>query len=207
MLNWIWEFLDDPAQGEAKVLGQLLRQAPELPDWSAAVQPVLARLLSASKIERPMITRVLSLPIFNALALPHQTIVLAESLVEFCRDERDQMAFVVAHEAAHIHLGHAKERSRAKALAGFLRINPLLGMGIRFLFDRAFSREQEFEADRGALTLCVRAGYSPHAGIAFLERLGAYASGTGTALQILSTHPPIKDRIAQLQGIVATLKQ
>lgn len=201
MLNWIWEIFEDPAEAETRVLSQLLRQAPELPDWSAAVQPVLTRLLTHNRIGRPMFSRVLTMPIFNALALPHQTIVLSESLVEFCRNERDQMAFIVAHEMAHICLGHAKERSRAKALTNVLRVNPLLGMGIRFLFDRAFSREQEFEADGAAVKLCNRAGYAPQAAIAFLERLDGFASANGTVPHLLSTHPPIRDRIAQLRTL------
>jgi Zn-dependent protease with chaperone function len=199
MLNWIWELIDDPAETETRLLNGLLRQAAELPDWSAAVQPVLTRLLTQNRIERPMVSRVLSLPVFNALALPHQTVVLSESLVEFCRHERDQLAFILAHEAAHIFLGHAKERSRAKALTNVLRINPLLGMGVRFLFDRAFSREQEFEADSAALKLCIGAGYAPGAAVAFLARLESFASENGSVIQLLSTHPPIRERIAQLQ--------
>lgn len=199
MLDWIRELFNDPAETETRLLSQLLRQAPELPDWSAAVQPVLTRLLTHNRIERPMFSRVLSMPMFNALALPHQTIVLAESLVEFCREQRDQMAFVLAHEAAHIHLGHAKERSRAKALANVVRINPLLGIGFRFLFDRAFSREQEFEADAVAVKFCVRAGFSGREAIAFMMRLDDFASSNGIATLLLSTHPPMRERIEQLQ--------
>ena len=202
MLKWLTELFDDPATAEVELLRKLLTQCPELPDWSLAVQPVLTRLLASSQIQRPMISRVLTMPEFNALALPHTTIVLAESLVEFCRDERDQLAFVLAHEATHIYLGHAKERSRANALATVVRINPILGLGVKFLFDRAFSREQEYEADRIAAKLCARAGYAPQAGIVFLTRLGAFASSTGGVLQFLNTHPPLKDRIAQLQAVI-----
>jgi Zn-dependent protease with chaperone function len=199
MLNWLWQLLDAPATTEARLLGQLLKGSPELPDWSSGVQPVLTRLLVCSKIERPMVSRVLAMPVFNALALPHKTIVLAQSLVEFCRYERDQLAFVLAHEAAHIQLGHAGQRSRANALLTVLRTaNPLVGMGIRMLFDRAYSREQEFEADRHAVTLCVRAGYAPQAATAFLTRLGALDSSTGGIGQFLSTHPPLQERIEQL---------
>jgi predicted Zn-dependent protease len=166
------------------------------------VQLVLGRLLANSRVKRPMVSRVLDMPVFNALALPHKTIVLAQSLVEFCRDERDQMAFVVAHEAAHIHLGHAKERSRANTLVTVLgATNPLVGMGIRMLFDRAYSREQEFEADRLAATFCARAGYAPQAATAFLARLGAIAGASEGVLQLLSTHPPVRDRIEQLRPV------
>jgi Zn-dependent protease with chaperone function len=200
MLHWLWELFDDPAAAEAKVIGPLLRQAPELPEWSAAVQPVLTRLLTTNQIPKKMVSRVLAVPELNAFALPYVTIVLTQALVEFCRDERDQLAFVLGHEAAHIHLGHAKERSRANALATVVRINPLLGMGLKMLFDRAFSREQEYEADRLAVAMCARAGYAPQAGAAFLARLGAYASSTGKIAQLLSTHPPLQERIGQLRG-------
>lgn len=202
MLKLLWNLLDDAKTVETRLLTQLLRESPELPEWSAAVQPVLTRLLTQNQIPRPMVSRVLTMPIFNALALPHTTIVLAESLVEFCRTERDQLAFVLAHEAAHIHLGHAKDRERATLLSSVLRINPLLGMGLRFLVDRAFSREQEFEADRVALTLCTCAGYVPQAGPAFLRRLGAYAASTAGVEQLLSTHPPLPERIAQLNAAI-----
>lgn len=201
MMQWLWELFDDPKVLEAKLLKQLLREAPELPDWSSAVQPVLTRLLTSNQIQRPMFSRVLTMPVLNALALPHATIVLAESLVEFCRAERDQLAFVLAHEAAHIHLGHAKERSRANALATVLRVNPLIGIAIRMLIDRAFSREQEFEADRVAVTFCARAGYAPQAGIAFLIRLGVFASSPGGVGQLMSTHPLLQERIAQLRTV------
>jgi Zn-dependent protease with chaperone function len=201
MLHWLWEFFDEPATVEKRLMQGFLRQAPELPEWSAAVQPVLTRLIATNQIAKPMVSRVLAMPALNAFALPYTTIVLTQSLVEFCRDERDQLAFVLGHEAAHIHLGHAKERANANALAGVLRINPLLGMGLKMLFDRAFSREQEYEADRLAVTMCARAGYSPRAAAVFLTRLGAFTSSTGSVAQLLSTHPPLPERIGQLRGV------
>src|SRR5882724_2862426 len=135
MLKWMMELFDNPVKAESQLLGPLLRASPEFPEWSAAVQPVLTRLLAYNRIRRPMVSRVLDIAEFNAFALPHKSIVLAQPLVEFCRDERDQIAFIVAHEAAHIHLGHAGERSRANALVTVLRTaNPLMGMGLRMLF-------------------------------------------------------------------------
>jgi Zn-dependent protease with chaperone function len=164
------------------------------------VQLVLDRLLTHNRIGRPMVSRVLDMPVVNALALPHKTIVLAQPLVEFCRGARDQIAFVVAHEAAHIHLGHAGQRSRANALVAALgTTNPLVGIGIRMLFDRAYTRDQEFEADRAAVTLCARAGYAPQAAATFLTRLAALDGSTGGVAQLLSTHPPMRERIENLR--------
>jgi beta-barrel assembly-enhancing protease len=198
VLHWLWELFDDPATVESRIMGPLLRESPELPEWSAAVQPVLTRLLATNQIPTPMVGRVLSMAAFNAFALPYATIVLSQSLVEFCRDERDQLAFVLGHEAAHIHLGHAKERTHANSLATVLKINPLIGMGFRMLFDRAFSREQEYEADRLAVMLCTRAGYAPQAAAAFLRRLETFTNSTDTVAHLLSTHPPLQERIRQL---------
>ena len=57
MMTWLWELFDDPKVAEAKVLKQLLRDAPELPEWSVAVQPVLTRLLTSNQIQQPMFSR------------------------------------------------------------------------------------------------------------------------------------------------------
>lgn len=204
MLQWLSNLLDDPATVESRLLRQLLAQAPELPDWSCEVQKVLTRLLARNRIQRPMACRVLDMPAFNALALPHKTIVVSRSLVEFCRDERHQIAFVLAHEAAHIHLGHAWDRSRANALVSLFRAtNPLLGAGMRMLLDRAYSREQELEADDLAVSLSARAEYAPEAAISFLRRLAGLAdTGSSVVSQLLSTHPPVKERIEQLTDTV-----
>jgi Zn-dependent protease with chaperone function len=204
MLKWFWQLLDDPATVESRLLRQLLGDATELPEWSLEVQRVLTRLLDSNRIRRPMVCRVLDMPVFNALALPHKTIVLSRSFVEFCRDERHQIAFVLAHEAAHIHLGHAWDRSRANALVSLLRTaNPLVGVGMRMLLDRAYSREQEFEADKLAVNLAARAGYAPEGAMTLLTRLAGLAGTSNSVVrQLLSTHPPVKERIGQLQDRV-----
>lgn len=197
MFKLISKLINDSSETETQLLAQLCKESPELPDWSAAVQPMLSRLLDRSSIPRAMVSCVLDMP-FNALALPHKTIVLAQSLVEFCRNERDQMAFVVAHEAAHIHLGHAAERSRIEAVTSFVPANPLAKIALQFCVGRTFNRQQEFEADRVAVSFCARAGYAPQAAVAFLERLAALDRSTVGAL--LDAHPPLAQRLANLRG-------
>jgi Zn-dependent protease with chaperone function len=135
--------------------------------------------------------------------LPHKTIVLSQLFVEFCRGQSDQMAFVLAHELAHIHLGHARERSLANTLMGVTSIaNPILGVGLRMLFDRAYTHEQEFEADDWAVRLSARAGYAPAGSVALLERLGVANGPTNLVSRMLSTHPPLKERVNLLKGAV-----
>src|SRR5947209_5098455 len=136
MLNLLWKLAEDDEDTEKRVLADMLKQHPELPDWSAAVQPVLDRLLYHNGIKRQLVCRVLSTMPFNALALSHKTIVIAEQLVEFCRGSAPQMAFVVAHEVAHIYRGHARERLGVGTVAGMLTANPIVAFGVRALFDR-----------------------------------------------------------------------
>jgi predicted Zn-dependent protease len=75
---------------------------------------------------------------------------------------------------------------------------------LRMLFDRAFSREQEFEADRNAVTMCANAGYAREAGAVFLARLRTLDQSTGV-WQILSTHPPLTERITHVREVVREL--
>jgi Zn-dependent protease with chaperone function len=200
MLQWLSLLFDDAPTADARLLRQLLKESPEIADWSSAVQPVLSRLLERNRIQRPIVCRVVDMPTFNALALPHKTIVVSQLLVEFCRDRRDEMAFVLAHELAHIHLRHAKERSWANAAMTVAPLaNPILGFGLRTLFDRAYTREQEFEADNLAVRLLSQAGYSPTGSIALLERLESANVPNDLVSTILSTHPPMRDRISQLR--------
>jgi Zn-dependent protease with chaperone function len=185
------------------MLGALLQESPEYLDWSRAVQPVLNCLLERNRIKRLIVCRVVDLPALNAIALPHKTIVLSQLLVEFCRNQRDQMAFVLGHELAHIHLGHARERNVANGIMTVAPLaNPLLGVGLGMFFDRAYSREQEFEADHWAVRFAARAGYVPSASIALLQRLGGGEAPNNLVSQLLGTHPPLTERLQHLREAI-----
>ena len=206
MLNLLWNLVGDDSANEAKALAGMLKEVPELPDWSGAVQPLLDRLRHYNGVKRSLDCRVLSGMPFNALALSHKTIVIAESLVDFCRGQTHQMAFVIAHELSHLHRGHAREQSRATAMAGMLTFNPLLAMGVKALLGRVCSRENEFEADRDATTFCHRAGYSVQAGADFLERLRSGELPSGVIQQLMSTHPPLAERLEEIRGTANRLR-
>lgn len=206
MLNLLWKFVEDEADVEAKALADMTKDNPELPDWSAGVQTLLDRLIAANDIKRELVCRVLSGMPFGAVALSHKTIVIAESLVEFCRGRTAQMAFVLAHEVSHMHRGHGRERFGVTDVAGMLTLNPIMAFGVKKLLDTGRSRENEFEADRDALAFCHRAGYAPHAAAEFLERLTSGEVPRETVKQFLSTHPPLSERIAELRTGAEKLK-
>jgi Zn-dependent protease with chaperone function len=203
MFQWLKLLFDDPPVAEARLLRELLRESPEVSDWSAAVQPVLHRVLDGGPVKRALVCRVLEIPALNAFALPDRTVVVSQLLVEFCRDRADQMAFVLAHEAAHIHLGHARDRTVANTvLTAAPLANPLVGMGLRALFDRAYTREQEFEADEWAVRQCARAGYVPAAAMTLLSRLGHGEAPRDLVAALLNTHPPIGERMNAINAVI-----
>lgn len=207
MLNVLWNLLEDDADKEKQALADMLKEHPELPEWSAAVQPLVDRLLQYNSIKRAIVCRVLSKMPFNAVALSHKTIVIAESLVDFCRGQTHQMAFVVGHEISHIHRAHARERSGISTVAGMMiTANPIVAFGMKALLDRGSSRENEFEADRDAATFCHRAGYSADAGAEFLQRLASGELPKNVIQQLISTHPPLNERLTELRAHVGRLR-
>jgi len=85
----------------------------------------------------------------------------------------DALAFPIAHEMAHILLGHVAVR-RAGAGAAVLRA-------------------QELAADDLALAIMADAGYAPRAAVPLLASLGG-------VLRIDRAHPPLSLRIARIEA-------
>src|SRR5262245_65854130 len=103
MLRWFSLFLDDPPAAESRLLRELLKESPEIPDWSAAVQPVLHRLLDGGPVKRPIVCRVLDMPALNAFALPHKTVVVSQLLVEFLRERVDLVSVHLAQDSGNMY--------------------------------------------------------------------------------------------------------
>ncbi|NQV32427.1 MAG: M48 family metalloprotease, partial [Phycisphaeraceae bacterium] len=58
---------------------------------------------------RPFVITVVDDPKPNAFALPGGYVFITHSILELCGMEPDQVAFVLAHEMAHITKGHTME--------------------------------------------------------------------------------------------------
>ena len=145
----------------------------------------------------------------TAFALPGGFIFVAPSLVELAEQDRDELAFVIAHEMAHVIKRHAIDRILSqKALSMASRATPaarsiapwIRSVGVQWL-EKAYSREQEFEADALGARLMQVAGFDPTGAIRMLERFRALdRSKDPTGLgSYLSTHPPIDDRIQRIR--------
>jgi predicted Zn-dependent protease len=118
----------------------------------------------------------------------------------------EQLRGVLAHEIAHEDLGHpAKAQGIVAGLSigaallerlipGTGTIAPIAGT----LISNNYTRPLELEADRHAVTLLERAGYSRHTMIDTLAWLRRASGNSGGG--ILSSHPAISERIQALRS-------
>lgn len=145
------------------------------------------------------------LPEYNAFALPTGVVVLHLGLLALLENE-DQLAFVLAHEIAHVEArdsytsAHHRRRSRIKAqLADILSF----GSGASFAHYasqlRSASRLQEMVADKLAARVVHEAGYDLSAAIVFFGLLQAYSEDT-VSLRRESTHPSYAERRTQVNN-------
>lgn len=192
-----------------------IRQAHAVgPCESAAVLDVFDAFRNRVELRMPRLRAlVVDRPGLNAAALPDGTVVLWRGLVEAVDEgviPTDELAGVLAHELAHIELGHGRQRAVQELLAGPLigRLSLLaggavgreaVGKGVDLLRKGA-SREAELEADALAQRLLRRAGLDPHGLERFLARLERQAPDQPAWAELLSTHPHLRERRARLRG-------
>jgi beta-barrel assembly-enhancing protease len=147
----------------------------------------------------------------TAFALPGGFVFVARPLIDLCGRDRDEVAFILGHEMAHVIRRHAIDRLlKQKVLSAVTRVSPGRGtlagwvrqVGFQAL-ERAYSQDEEFEADELGLRLMRAAGFDPAGAIRALQRLGKLDRipdplGLGA---YMSTHPAIDDRVVRLRGI------
>ena len=147
----------------------------------------------------------------TAFALPGGFIFVAGTLLNLCQRDRDEVAFVVAHEMAHVIRRHAIDRVlQQKVVSALSLASPgrgVLASWIRRLgfqgLERAYSRDQEFEADELGVRLMRAAGFDAAGAIRLLQRfheLDRRPDPLGVG-QYLSTHPPVEDRVRRLRRL------
>ena len=214
--KWIWEGLtgtEEEALESEKVLGETLAaelrlatemlDEPELLDW---VRGICHRLEPA--VDQPGFKYHCELMAENhptTMGLPGGYLFLSRSLVEFCEGSRDEVAFVIAHETAHVIRRHTWDRmlqqsalraasfaaGRAGILSGWVR-----SQGLPMLRS-AHSKEFEFVADEDGLGLVRAAGYDPQGAISFLKRIEKLGTDPEVLGEYLASHPAPAERIGR----------
>ncbi|MCD6395352.1 MAG: M48 family metallopeptidase, partial [Planctomycetes bacterium] len=153
----------------------------------------------------------------NAFALPGGFIYITSGLLELCCCTPDEIAFVLAHEMAHVIRGHPMERIVSdSAVTTLSRVAPLRGVlgawlkrvGIQFL-QSAYSQDRELEADRLGTRLLKAAHFNGDAAADLFRRL-AEIDQRGQLAELssyFSSHPQLPDRIAAVTAAAKKQKR
>jgi predicted Zn-dependent protease len=152
----------------------------------------------------------------NAFAFDNNqqpTIVFSLGMIRLLSTDQDAWAALIGHELAHLRLDHlrGKQDRREKAeIASSIAGVVLSVIGLPFasvaadasatLADRAYSRDDEREADRISLQYMRRAGIAETGAISLQQRLLTVSSST--AIPFLSTHPGGEERIRNLRQLI-----
>lgn len=145
----------------------------------------------------------------NAFALPGGFIFISRPIIDLCRWDASEVAFILAHEMGHVIRGHAIERIVANSAISFAsRAAPVRGVlagwlrnvGIQYL-QTAYSRDHELEADRLGLRLARAAGFDPEGPIRLFSRLADLKKSPDPIDlgQYFSSHPTAEVRIQTLR--------
>ncbi|MCF3974547.1 M48 family metallopeptidase [Paracoccus salsus] len=180
------------------------------------LSPMLKRLGDAMDLP-PVSAHIYEIEPVNGLAAPDGRIFLTRGFIrklDACEVTPEELASVVAHELGHVAHGHARRRmidfagqnAIRLALAGILgRFLPGIGAWIATMVASAvaarLSRQDEFEADRFASALMIRAGLGTEPQKSLFRKLDRLAGGrvAGAPVWLLS-HPPTDRRIAAIEA-------
>jgi Zn-dependent protease with chaperone function len=168
-------------------------------DWELTA---IAHLLLRDEPNAEKFKDVLVLPLreVNAFITSDGYLVVTEGLLERLNG-REEIAFVIAHELAHLVKGHSRnletdptrlERIRTEFERGLG--TSVVGTGLQLLVNAIasyYSREREREADAEAVRLMAKAGFELNAAKRALKRL----SEGGGFLSWFRSHPFINERL------------
>jgi len=156
----------------------------------------------------------------NAFALPGGFIGINRGLIRHAHTQH-QLASVMAHEIAHVHLMHGIDMMKKGGevnsatlltmLAGLLLGSVDSQVGSAVLFGGAaagqqamvnFTRENEYEADRIGIGLMDDASFDTVGMVEFFTIMSKLSGGGG--IEYLRTHPLDNNRIAEASGRAGT---
>ncbi len=196
-----------------KVMGEVYKQMPVLPDSSPVTQYVqrLGRRLAAvipQQYSWPYQFHVVQQKEINAFALPGGPIFINLGTID-AADNEAELAGVMAHEMSHVYMQHSAKQMKKNVgpslLAGLGQIlgqmiggvgGAIASMGGQIgggMWSMKYSRADEAQADEVGAIIMYKAGYNPMYMAQFFEKLSK-EGGAGVP-QYLSDHPNPGNRV------------
>ena len=191
--------------------------------------------LHSDRPDLPWTFSVIDTETVNAFAMPGGSIIVSSGLIKRLASE-SELAGVLAHEIAHVVKKHQLTAIQSGMKADFWKsvgtsvvsdrvkigggaVGSAVGQVAKpYLLDaagnlikdgfflRPLDRGMETEADKLAIVLATRSGYSPYGLVGALQMLAQY-KGDADAASLFSTHPSPSDRLAELEKFVPTVEQ
>ncbi|MEW5895048.1 MAG: M48 family metalloprotease [Candidatus Omnitrophota bacterium] len=147
----------------------------------------------------------------NAVSLPGGYVYMFKGLMDKLKSD-DELAAVIAHEVGHITARHSMKRLQAAHGYSLLQVLAIatdqiaLAQGTAIAFQNvflAYSRQDEFQADKLSVRYLKRAGYDPMAIVKVLEYLQEeQRKRAPSTLAYFRTHPYIQERIGVVKQAV-----
>lgn len=193
---------NDAATRYVNLVGQTLAMASDKPETFGGYHLLL-----------------LDSPDINAFAAPGGLIFISRGMLRLCRSE-DELASVLAHEVAHVNLGHAigaisnarwtqaftvLAAESGKSLGGeqvaqlTTAFEGSIGDITTKLVTSGYARGQERASDALAVKIVQRVGYDPTALARVLGNMERHLKPGGH--DFVQTHPPPQDRISDLNKL------
>jgi len=148
----------------------------------------------------------------NAFALPGGFVFVNKGLIK--KVDKEELAFVLGHEIGHICARHSIKRLQASLgisiILSLALKNPdyeLTRRAINIIYEvisLGYSRKDELLADSLGVKYMKKAGFNPQKAISLLEKLKKEEKNDFTLI-FLRSHPPIKERIKNIQKSVNSL--
>lgn len=188
--------------------------------YANKIAQVLVRVSDKPETYNGYRVMIVDTPEINAVSAPGGFIFISRGFIDILPNE-DALAGVIAHEIAHIveahgtssisesnitsaflALGKEAAQSQAGGISGQLvnAFGDSVSDVTNTLLVKGFSRSQEYNADKYAVTLLTRAGYDPAGMHEALSSL-VLAQKSGTSGGWMSTHPDANSRIGQLTAL------
>lgn len=188
-----------------------------MPEVYQKLELIRDKILSSGKLrlrnEFAWEVRVLDAPTLNAFCAPGGYIYFYTGLLKYL-DTEAEVAGVMGHEMAHADCRHStKQMTKSYGISTLLAVlvgdnaNDMTKIAAQMASELTrlkFSRDDESEADRCAVSYLQETQYKPTGVAGFFEKLQSEKKGA-TVPEFLSTHPSDKTRIEAIYAECAKL--
>lgn len=196
----------------ARLLGQFKLSGNEkLQKYVNLVGTTLTRNCSRTELDFHFI--VIESSEINAYSTPGGYVFVTTAVLEKMENEAE-LAGVLAHEIAHVTERHivkelslkGKEKSAVSSIAALLggasksaeiAFSQAVDKAVDLILRDGYKKEDEMQADAGAVLLCAFSGYDPSGLVTFLDKVGRIKDGVG------KTYPMYDVRLATLQRVMS----